>query len=91
MKVGQKVSWYNMALDTEIGLHTPHWHGNTVVVPDHGHRTDVANLLPASMVTADMVPDTEGFWPLHCHVNDHLLAGMSMYYRVLPGAPYQVI
>jgi manganese oxidase len=74
------VRWYVMAMGTEVDLHTPHWHGNTVVV--RGYRTDVLELLPASMVTADMVPDSTGIWMMHCHVNDHITAGMSARYQV---------
>ena len=45
---------------------------------------DVVNLPPASMVVADMVPDNVGIWLVHCHVNDHLTAGMITRYQVLP-------
>ena len=72
---GQRVRWYLMTLGTEVDLHTPHWHGNTVTTT--GMRTDVLELLPASMMTADMVPDDPGTWLFHCHVNDHIAAGMS--------------
>lgn len=82
MKVGEKVRWYLMALGTETDLHTPHWHGNTVVVG--GHRKDVVELLPATTLVADMVPDNPGIWMFHCHVNDHLSAGMTGRYQVLP-------
>jgi hephaestin len=47
-----------------------------------GMRTDVLELLPASMKTADMAPDAPGTWLLHCHVNDHIAAGMSTRYQV---------
>lgn len=56
------------------------WHGNTVVAM--GTRMDVVNLPPASMLTADMVPDNPGVWLFHCHVNDHLAAGMTTRFRV---------
>jgi manganese oxidase len=36
------------------------------------------------MVTADMVPDNVGIWLYHCHVNDHIDAGMLERYQVLP-------
>lgn len=32
--------------------------------------------------TADMVPDNVGTWLFHCHVNDHIKAGMIMRYLV---------
>ena len=67
---------------TEVDLHTPHWHGNTVTAM--GMRTDVAELLPASMMTADMVPDDPGTWLFHCHVNDHIVAGMQAKFTVTP-------
>ena len=80
MQRGQRVRWYLMGMGTEVDLHTPHWHGNTVVV--QGMRTDVVNLLPMSMVVADMVPDAVGTWLFHCHVNDHIKAGMLAKYTV---------
>ena len=86
MKKGERVRWYLMGMGTEVDLHTPHWHGNTVTAL--GMRTDVVSLLPATMVTADMVPDDPGTWLFHCHVNDHITAGMLVRYRVLdPGSP----
>jgi hephaestin len=77
---GERVRWYLMSMGTEVDLHTPHWHGNDVLVG--GMRMDVVNLLPATMVTADMVPDNPGVWLFHCHVNDHLTAGMITRYAV---------
>jgi hephaestin len=63
-------------------LHTPHWHGTTVT--SMGMRTDVVDLLPAGMKTADMVADNTGIWLFHCHVNDHIAAGMATRYQVSP-------
>jgi len=79
-KRGQKIRWYVFAAGTETGLHTPHWHGNTVL--SGGMRMDMLDLLPMSMKVADMVPDNPGTWLYHCHVNDHIAAGMSAFYRV---------
>ncbi len=78
---GDRVRWYLSGMGTEVDLHTPHWHGNTVVT--QGMRTDVVSLLPMSMVTADMSADNPGTWLFHCHVNDHITAGMITRYRVL--------
>ena len=82
MHVGEHVRWYALAQGTEVDLHTPHWHGNTLV--SVGMRTDVVSLLPMEMVVADMVPDNPGTWQFHCHVNDHIAAGMLALYTVLP-------
>ena len=81
VRIGQRVRWHTMSMGTEVDLHTPHWHGNTVTV--NGIRTDTVQLLPAGMVTADMVPDDPGTWMFHCHVADHITAGMLTRYRVV--------
>lgn len=83
MKKGENVRWYVMALGTEVDLHTPHWHGNTLLTMG-GMRTDVLDVLPAQMVMADMTPDNIGTWLFHCHVNDHIKAGMIARYKVDP-------
>jgi hephaestin len=79
---GEHVRWYVMGMGTEVDLHTPHWHGQTV--ESMGMRTDVVELLPASMKIADMTADNPGTWLFHCHVNDHIAAGMMTRYAVSP-------
>jgi len=82
MKRGERVRWYVMTLGGSVNIHTPHWHGNVVSIG--GHRTDTFSLLPAQFVTADMVPDNVGMWMFHCHVDEHMEAGMTAMYQVLP-------
>lgn len=82
MHKGDRVRWYLASLGNGFNMHTPHWHGNVVTV--NGSRTDVVFLSPAQMVTADMVPDNVGTWMYHCHVSDHMQAGMMAMYQVLP-------
>ena len=79
---GERVRWHLVALGSEVDLHTAHWHGETVL--DHGRRTDVVELLPASMVSVDMVADNPGTWLYHCHVGDHITAGMKTRWTVKP-------
>jgi FtsP/CotA-like multicopper oxidase with cupredoxin domain len=80
MKKGDRVRWYVATLGDFNNAHTPHWHGNTVLVA--GQRTDVLVVTSANMVTADMVPDAPGIWLYHCHISDHMLAGMAARYEV---------
>ncbi len=80
MKKGDHVRWYVATLGDFNNAHTPHWHGNTVLVA--GQRTDVLSVVSAQMVTADMVPENPGIWLYHCHISDHMLAGMSARYEV---------
>lgn len=77
-----KVRWYLIGLGTEVDMHTAHWHGQTVL--NAGKRTDVVDLLPGSMVTVDMTAKTPGNWLYHCHVADHITAGMNTRWRVVP-------
>jgi FtsP/CotA-like multicopper oxidase with cupredoxin domain len=80
MKKGDHVRWYVATLGDFNNGHTPHWHGNTVTVA--GQRTDVIAVTSAQMVTADMVPENPGIWLYHCHISDHMLAGMDARYEV---------
>lgn len=80
MKRGERVRWYVMGMGTEVDLHTPHWHANTLTW--NGMRTDMVELLPVSMKTLDMTADNPGIWLFHCHVNDHLDAGMIARFKV---------
>ena len=82
MKKGEHVRWYLLTMGEGLNFHTPHWHGN--VVMDHGQRTDVVTLLPAQMLTVDMVPDDPGIWLYHCHIEDHMDIGMMALYKVEP-------
>ena len=80
VRKGERVRWYVMSSTNDFDFHTPHWHGNVVTV--NGMRTDVAFMGPMQMITADMVPDNEGTWLLHCHVSFHNTAGMNGRYAV---------
>lgn len=85
MNNGDKVRWH-MGMGNEVDLHTPHWHGKTLLVGNatSGRRTDLIELLPGSMVTADMQANNPGEWLYHCHVADHINAGMFTTYVILP-------
>ena len=40
------------------------------------------SLLAGSVQTADMYCDDPGVWFFHCHINDHIAAGMKTFYTV---------
>lgn len=80
MKKGERVRWYLLGMGNEIDLHTPHWHGETV--SDGKRNTDVVELLPGSMTAVDMIADNAGTWMFHCHVEDHMEAGMMAVYTI---------
>jgi manganese oxidase len=80
IKQGEKARWYLLGMGNEIDLHSPHWHGETVI--DGGRHTDVIELLPGSMKTVDMIADNPGTWMFHCHVEDHMEAGMMATFTI---------
>jgi len=82
MKKNEHVRWYLLSNSNEDDIHMAHWHGNTAVW--NNMRMDTIFLGPMAMATADMVPDNEGIWLFHCHVNEHYVGGMVGRYQVLP-------
>lgn len=82
MKKGERVRWYLVTVGQGFNFHTPHWHGN--VVMQAGRRTDVISIAPAQMETVDMIPDDPGTWMYHCHISEHMHAGMVANYKVEP-------
>jgi len=82
MRKGEHIRWYLFSGINDFDFHTPHWHGNTVVI--NQMRTDVTFMAPMQMVTADMVPDDPGIWLFHCHISFHNAAGMAVRYSVTP-------
>ena len=80
---GERVRWYLLDMGDvgALNFHTPHWHGNTVL--SQGTRRDTIFLLPLGTEIADMVPDAPGIWLFHCHLDDHMEAGMMGRYEVL--------
>ncbi|KAI9225228.1 MAG: putative multicopper oxidase [Piptocephalis tieghemiana] len=79
-KVNHRLRWYIGALGNEVDLHTAHWHGSTGL--SYGRRLDVLGLLPGATRVVDMTPDVPGTWLFHCHVDDHMSAGMTVNYTI---------
>ncbi|XP_069474464.1 ceruloplasmin [Ambystoma mexicanum] len=84
MHVGDNVCWHLIGLGNEVDLHTVHFHGHSFEYQNTGvYHSDVYNLFPGSYQTLEMRPLYPGTWLLHCHVNDHIIAGMETTYTVL--------
>jgi FtsP/CotA-like multicopper oxidase with cupredoxin domain len=79
---GETVRWHLICMGNEVDLHTAHWHGKTVLAG--GRRTDVIELLPSTMISATMQADNPGDWMFHCHVSDHMTAGMKTHWQIKP-------
>ncbi|HLJ89805.1 MAG TPA: multicopper oxidase domain-containing protein [Candidatus Angelobacter sp.] len=85
MPQGGKVRWHMLGMGDERDVHSAHWHGETVYFGSR--RTDVIQLLPASMVTVDMQADNPGTWLFECHVSDHMEGGMMATYTIYAPRP----
>jgi len=84
MNQHEKVRWYSLAVGQTWDMHTPHWHGHTVLT-ETGQRSDEFEMVPGTVRQVDMSPEQTGIWSVHCHINDHMHAGMWSLYTV--GAP----
>ncbi|XP_026201978.1 ceruloplasmin isoform X2 [Anabas testudineus] len=84
MKEDDKVYWYLMGMGNDVDIHTVHWHGHSVEYKLGGgpHQADVFELFPATFQTVKMRAKYPGTWLLHCHVVDHIKAGMEVMYTV---------
>ncbi|KAG1664509.1 hypothetical protein FOA52_007773 [Chlamydomonas sp. UWO 241] len=79
----QKVRWFVSVIGDQGDTHPLHLHGNTVV--SRGVRSDNFNLAPGAVQTLNMLTDNApGNWLAHCHISDHIGAGMIFWYNVLP-------
>ncbi|XP_066507693.1 ferroxidase HEPHL1 [Hoplias malabaricus] len=91
MQKGEKVNWYLLGMGSELDMHTVHLHGQTFIYKtDLSHRADVFDLFPSSFQTLEIIADSEGTWLLHCHVADHILAGMETTYTIQPRTDWKV-
>ena len=82
---GERVRWYvfsGLNEQNSWDIHTPHWHGQTVVAMHM--RTDMIMLNPMMSTVADMTPDNPGIWLYHCHMPGHFGGGMYTRFQVLP-------
>jgi hypothetical protein len=82
IQLGERIRWYIGGMGTEVDTHTAHWHGHILLANTFIYH-DVVRLLPAFTMEADMITDNPGEWLYHCHVNNHLTAGMTATYTVL--------
>ncbi|XP_061754573.1 ferroxidase HEPHL1 isoform X2 [Nerophis ophidion] len=83
MTQGQKVNWYLLGMGNEVDIHTVHFHAETFTYKtDRVHRADVFDLFPGTFQTVEMVVGNPGTWLLHCHVTDHIHAGMETTFTI---------
>jgi len=66
-------------LDVKLSLK----HSFSLLQTGHSHRADVYDLFPGTFQTIQMTAGIPGQWLLHCHVTDHIHAGMEALLTVL--------
>ncbi|XP_046876457.1 ferroxidase HEPHL1-like [Hypomesus transpacificus] len=83
MTRGELVDWYLLGMGNEMDIHTVHFHAETFTYKtDHVHRADVFDLFPGTFQTIEMVAGNPGTWLLHCHVSNHIHAGMETTFTI---------
>uniref|UniRef100_A0A8C9V2M8 ferroxidase n=1 Tax=Scleropages formosus TaxID=113540 RepID=A0A8C9V2M8_SCLFO len=84
---GDRVDWYLLGMGSEVDMHTVHFHGETFTYKTNWtHRSDVFELFPGTFQTVSMVARNPGNWLMHCHVADHILAGMETTFTIRSSA-----
>ncbi|KAL2047373.1 hypothetical protein N7G274_001394 [Stereocaulon virgatum] len=78
LTVGRDARWHVQSLGNVVNVHTPHWHGNTLMWANQ--RLDVINVLPAQTRSMTMTVDNPGMWIHHCQVVNHRAMGMITQY-----------
>uniref|UniRef100_A0A8C4V4Q9 Ceruloplasmin n=1 Tax=Falco tinnunculus TaxID=100819 RepID=A0A8C4V4Q9_FALTI len=82
---GEWVNWYLLGLGQEVDVHTVHFHAETFIYKNgKSYRADVVDLFPGTFEMVEMLVGNPGTWLLHCHVSDHIHAGMEILFTVLP-------
>lgn len=83
MHVGDHINWHLIGLGNEVDVHTVHFHAHSFnYTMGNVYQTDVYDLFPGTFQTVDFLAKTPGTWLLHCHVADHIHAGMETLYIV---------
>ncbi|XP_072482697.1 hephaestin isoform X5 [Notamacropus eugenii] len=88
MYQGERVGWYMLAMGQDIDLHTVHFHAESFLYQNgESYRADVVDLFPGTFEAVEMVASNPGTWLMHCHVADHVHAGMETLFTVLAQEP----
>lgn len=58
-------------------------HPQSLLQSGESYRADVVDLFPGTFEVVEMVASNPGTWLLHCHVTDHVHAGMETLFTVL--------
>ncbi|XP_030743570.2 hephaestin isoform X5 [Echinops telfairi] len=83
MYQGEHVAWYMLAIGQDIDLHTVHFHAESFLYRNgETYRADVVDLFPGTFEVIEMVASNPGTWLMHCHVTDHVHAGMETLFTV---------
>lgn len=90
LAAGKTTRWYTGGVGNEVDVHSLHFHG-IVGMGEGGEHRDVVRLMPGTTAALDFIPDNVGTWFLHCHINDHINAGMGALFRVTGDASDSVL
>ncbi|XP_071068403.1 ferroxidase HEPHL1 isoform X2 [Dasypus novemcinctus] len=84
MNEDSMTNWYLLGIGSEVDIHTVHFHAESFLFRrDVAYREDVYDLFPGTFQTIELFADHPGTWLLHCHVTDHIHAGMETTFTIL--------
>uniref|UniRef100_A0A8C8AJW2 ferroxidase n=1 Tax=Otus sunia TaxID=257818 RepID=A0A8C8AJW2_9STRI len=83
MNEGDRTNWYLIGMGNEVDIHTVHFHAQTFIFKvGKINQRDVYDLFPGTFQTVELIAENPGTWLLHCHVADHIHAGMETTYTI---------
>uniref|UniRef100_A0A663LLG8 ferroxidase n=1 Tax=Athene cunicularia TaxID=194338 RepID=A0A663LLG8_ATHCN len=83
MNEGDRTNWYLIGMGNEVDIHTVHFHAQTFIFKvGKINLRDVYDLFPGTFQTVELTAENPGTWLLHCHVADHIHAGMETTYTI---------
>uniref|UniRef100_A0A8D2LED6 Coagulation factor VIII n=1 Tax=Varanus komodoensis TaxID=61221 RepID=A0A8D2LED6_VARKO len=93
LKMCQKrpVYLYVIGLGTKAGVHSIFFEGHTFLV--RGHRQATLDISPATFLTVEMMPSTNGTFQMFCQIPSHQRAGMeaSLTVEICPEPPQKTM
>lgn len=73
---------YPLAITPVLDFHSLSFH--FVCQNGKSYQADVVDLFPGTFEMVEMQVGNPGTWLLHCHVADHIHAGMEALFTILP-------
>eukprot|EP00020_Sapocribrum_chincoteaguense_P012252 CAMPEP_0170735608 /NCGR_PEP_ID=MMETSP0437-20130122/3184_1 /TAXON_ID=0 /ORGANISM="Sexangularia sp." /LENGTH=2393 /DNA_ID=CAMNT_0011073939 /DNA_START=304 /DNA_END=7485 /DNA_ORIENTATION=- len=85
------VMWIVGSVGALVDVHTMHWHGTTLSLVEDGTTVDVVSTTAGTSALARMDVANAGTHLWHCHVADHISAGMTGTFTIVNDRPVDAV